>query len=40
MSLAYAYPLSRFEPAIVPDLNDKSARERLSRSTACWRWIA
>jgi hypothetical protein len=32
MSLAYAYPLSRFEPAIVPDLNDKSARERLSRS--------
>jgi len=32
MSLAYAYPISRFEPAIVPDLNDKSARERLSRS--------
>ncbi|TEA77609.1 MbcA/ParS/Xre antitoxin family protein [Allopusillimonas ginsengisoli] len=32
MSLAYAYPLSRFEPAIVPDLNDKSARQRLSKS--------
>jgi hypothetical protein len=32
MSLAYAYPLSRFEPAPVPDLNDKAARERLSKS--------
>ncbi|RTZ47983.1 DUF2384 domain-containing protein [Candidimonas sp. SYP-B2681] len=32
MSLAYAYPLSRFEPAAVIDLNDKAARERLSKS--------
>ncbi|MYN12164.1 DUF2384 domain-containing protein [Pusillimonas sp. TS35] len=32
MSFAYAYPLSRFEPAVVPDLNDKAARERLSHS--------
>lgn len=32
MSLAYAYPLSRFEPATVIDLNDKAARERLSKS--------
>lgn len=32
MSLAYAYPLSRFEPAPVTDLNDKAARERLSKS--------
>src|SRR5690606_25638719 len=32
MSEAYAYPLSRFEPAIVPDLNDKSARQQLSKS--------
>ncbi|PLC51070.1 DUF2384 domain-containing protein [Pollutimonas subterranea] len=32
MSLAYAYPSSRFEPAPVVDLNDKAARERLSKS--------
>ncbi len=32
MNLAYAYPLSRFEPAAVIDLNDKAARERLSKS--------
>jgi len=32
MSLPYAYPLSRFEPAPVADLNDKPTRERLSQS--------
>lgn len=32
MSLAYAYPLSRFEPAPVIDLNNKAERERLSKS--------
>jgi len=32
MSLAYAYPSSRFEPAPVIDLNDKATRERLSKS--------
>lgn len=32
MSLAYAYPASRFEPAIAADLNDKSTREHLSSS--------
>ena len=32
MSLAYAYPRSRFEPAVFIDLNAKSERERLSRS--------
>ncbi len=32
MSLAYAYPRSRFEPAVFVDLNAKSERERLSRS--------
>lgn len=32
MSLAYAYPSSRFEPAIFIDLNDKSERGRLSKS--------
>lgn len=32
MSLAYAYPKSRFEPAVLVDLNLKSERERLSRS--------
>lgn len=32
MSLAYAYPTSRFEPAVVMNLNDKSARQRLSQS--------
>src|SRR3546814_21015335 len=30
MNLAYAYPLSRFEPAAVVDLNDRPTRERLS----------
>ncbi len=32
MSFAYAYPLSRFEPAVVPDLNHRATRERLSAS--------
>jgi hypothetical protein len=32
MSLAYAYPKSRFEPAVLVDLNDRVQRERLSRS--------
>lgn len=32
MSLAYAYPLSRYEPAAVVDLNDKPTREQLSGS--------
>lgn len=32
MSLAYAYPVSRFEPAQVVDLNARSVRERLSAS--------
>jgi hypothetical protein len=32
MSLAYAYPKSRFEPAVLVDLNDRSQRERLSSS--------
>lgn len=32
MSFAYAYPKSRFEPAVLVDLNDKAERERLSRS--------
>jgi hypothetical protein len=32
MSLAYAYPKSRFEPAVLVDLNDKAQRVRLSRS--------
>src|SRR4051794_3826901 len=32
MSLAYAYPKSRFEPAILVDLNNKAERERLSSS--------
>jgi hypothetical protein len=32
MSLAYAYPQSRFEPTPVVDLNDKSTRQNLSRS--------
>jgi hypothetical protein len=32
MSLAYAYPKSRFEPAVLVDLNDRAQRERLSRS--------
>ncbi|KFI07859.1 antitoxin Xre-like helix-turn-helix domain-containing protein [Massilia sp. BSC265] len=32
MSLAYSYPKSRFEPAVLVDLNSRSERERLSRS--------
>jgi hypothetical protein len=32
MSLAYAYPKSRFEPAVLVDLNDRAQRERLSSS--------
>jgi hypothetical protein len=32
MSLAYAYPKSRFETAVLVDLNDKAERERLSAS--------
>lgn len=32
MSLAYAYPHSRFEPAPVVDLNARDVRERLSAS--------
>ena len=45
MSLAYAYPKSRFEPADLVDLNSRAERERLSRSallgffklTAAWK---
>jgi uncharacterized protein (DUF2384 family) len=32
MSVAYAYPKSRFEPAVLVDLNDRAQRERLSSS--------
>ncbi|WP_137176035.1 antitoxin Xre/MbcA/ParS toxin-binding domain-containing protein [Massilia sp. HP4] len=32
MSLAYAYPKSRFEPATLVDLNSRAERERLSQS--------
>jgi uncharacterized protein (DUF2384 family) len=32
MTLAYAYPKSRFEPAVLVDLNDRAQRERLSSS--------
>lgn len=32
MSLAYAYPKSRFEPATLVDLNARAERERLSQS--------
>jgi hypothetical protein len=32
MSLAYAYPRSRFETAVLVDLNSRAERERLSRS--------
>jgi hypothetical protein len=32
MSLAYAYPKSRFEPAVLIDLNSRAERERLSRA--------
>ncbi len=45
MHLAYAYPISRFEPAALIDLNSKEERERLSKSalkgffklTTAWR---
>ena len=32
MSLAYAYPKSRFEPATLVDLHSRAERERLSQS--------
>jgi hypothetical protein len=32
MNLAFAYPKSRFEPAVLVDLNSKDERERLSKS--------
>jgi hypothetical protein len=32
MSLAYAYPKSRFEPAVLIDLNSRAERERLSHA--------
>jgi len=32
MNLAYAYPRSRFEPAVLVDLNSRAERERLSKS--------
>jgi hypothetical protein len=32
MNLAYAYPKSRFEPAVLVDLNARAERERLSQS--------
>jgi hypothetical protein len=32
MSLAYSYPKSRFEPAVLVDLNSRAERERLSKS--------
>jgi hypothetical protein len=32
MSLAFAYPKSRFEPATLVDLNSRAERERLSQS--------
>lgn len=32
MSFAYAYPKSRFEPAVLVDLSARSERERLSES--------
>ena len=32
MSLAYSYPKSRFEPAVLVDLNLKAERERLSKA--------
>jgi hypothetical protein len=32
MNLAYAYPKSRFEPAVLVDLNARAERERLSKS--------
>ena len=44
MNLAYAYPKSRYEPAVLVDLNNRAERERLSKSalsgffklTAAW----
>ena len=44
MNLAYSYPKSRFEPAVLVDLNSRAERERLSKSaltgffklTAAW----
>ena len=32
MNLAYAYPKSRFEPAVLVDLNARAERARLSKS--------
>ncbi|MGJ9416227.1 MbcA/ParS/Xre antitoxin family protein [Massilia sp. CMS3.1] len=32
MNLAYSYPRSRFEPAVLVDLNSRAERERLSKS--------
>jgi len=32
MNLAYAYPKSRFEPAVLIDLNAREERERLSQA--------
>ena len=32
MSLAYSYPKSRFEPAVLVELNSRAERERLSKS--------
>ncbi|NHZ64518.1 MbcA/ParS/Xre antitoxin family protein [Massilia genomosp. 1] len=32
MNLAFAYPKSRFEPAVLVDLNARAERERLSKS--------
>ena len=32
MSLAYSYPKSRFETAVLVDLSSRAERERLSRS--------
>lgn len=32
MNLAYAYPKSRYEPAVLVDLHDRAERERLSKS--------
>ena len=45
MNLAFAYPKSRFEPAVLIDLNARAERERLSQSalkgffklTAAWK---
>lgn len=31
-TISFTYPTSRFEPAVLVDLNSKSERERLSRS--------